>query len=64
MPKQDRTITLRRMIQQTGHCVAEALSIVEKGEDTRCAIDDLEQAGMLIEKCLEDARNFHKLKER
>ncbi len=60
--KNERTVTLRRMIQQVVHCAEEALSVVERDEDTRCAIDDLEQAEMLIEKCLADARDFNTLK--
>lgn len=59
--KQDRQVTLRRMIQQVKHCVEEALSVVERSEDTRCAIDDLEQADMLIEKCIADARDYQKI---
>lgn len=60
--KNDRNVTLRRMVQQVGHCVAEALSVIERDEDTRCAIDDLQQAELLIEKCLQDARDYHKVK--
>jgi hypothetical protein len=48
MPK--RQVTLRRLLEQTKHCVEEALSIVEQGEDVECAIDDIEQAQELIEK--------------
>lgn len=52
MSKPMRDVSLRRTIQQVGHCVAEALSVVEKGEDRRCAIDDLEQARQLIDVAL------------
>lgn len=58
----ERVVTLRRMIQQTKHCVEEALAIVERSEDARCAIDDLEQAGLLIGKCLKDARDYARAK--
>jgi hypothetical protein len=42
-------VTLRRTIQQIGHCVEEALAVVENDEPVQCAIDDLEQAMMLIQ---------------
>lgn len=60
----ERTVTLRRMIQQVKHCTEEALSVIERDEDTRCAIDDLEQAATLIDRCLEDARDYQKVRER
>lgn len=49
MPK---TISIRRNIQQAGHCVSEALSIVEHGEEAACAVDDLHQARELIDTVL------------
>lgn len=58
MSRNDRQGTLRRMIQQAGHCIDEARSIVERNEDGRCAVDDLEQAKLLVEKCLADARDW------
>ena len=45
---ENRTVTLRRTLQQMLHCVDEALSIVENNEDPRCALDDLEQAEVLL----------------
>lgn len=53
----DRTVTTRRTIQQIKHCVEEALSIVEKGEDRDCAIDDLKHARGLIDVALENLKN-------
>lgn len=49
-----RNVTTRRLLQQTMHCVREALSIVENEEDEDCAIDDLKQAQMLIETILNE----------
>lgn len=57
-----RTVTLRRLLQQTKHCVEEALSVVENSEDERCALDDLKQAEMLIEKCIEDVKSLHRFR--
>lgn len=54
--KNERRVTLRRTIQQVKHCVEEALSVVERDEDIRCALDDLDQAEALLEKCTETAR--------
>lgn len=62
--ERERTVTLRRMIQQVKHCTEEALSVIEREEDTRCAIDDLEQAATLIDRCLADARDYQKVRER
>ena len=44
----DRNVSMRRTLEQAKHCVEEALSVVERGEDSRCALDDLAQAGELI----------------
>ncbi len=46
--KETRIVTVRRHLQQAKHCVEEALSIVERDEDARCAIDDVEQAIALL----------------
>lgn len=62
--KNDRNVTLRRMIQQVKHCAEEALSVVERDEDMRCAMDDLKQAEMLIRECIEDAAALQKIKDR
>lgn len=45
----DRNVTLRRNVEQVKHCVEEALSVMDHGEDLRCAVDDLEQARQLID---------------
>lgn len=58
MMKSNRTVTLRRMVQQVKHCVEEALAVVENTEDTRCAIDDLEHARALLDQCIADARDY------
>jgi len=52
----ERTITQRRSLQQVKHCVEEALSVLEHGEDQRCALDDLEQAYMLVAKVIPSSR--------
>ncbi len=44
----DRIVTPRRLMEQTLHCVKEALSIYENKEDYRCALDDIEQAQELL----------------
>ncbi len=45
----ERVITTRRTIQQIVHCAEEALGVIEREEDIRCAIDDLNQARELID---------------
>ena len=50
---EERNVTLRRTIQQAKHCVEEALSVVERSEDHRSAVDDLKQARLLIEESLD-----------
>lgn len=52
----DRRITTRRTVQQIKHCVEEALAIIERNEDARCAVDDLDQAGALIAQVLKTLR--------
>lgn len=42
------SVTLRRNLQQAKHCIEEALSVVERGEDLDCAIDDTEHAQSLL----------------
>lgn len=44
----DRDVSLRRSLEQARHCVQEALSVVERGEDPRCALDDVVQAAQLL----------------
>lgn len=44
MKLNDRDVTLRRSLEQAQHCIVEALSVVEHGEDVRCAEDDVLQA--------------------
>ena len=44
----DRMVSMRRTLEQAGHCIDEARSIVERGEDVRCAIDDVDQAIQLL----------------
>lgn len=44
----DRTVTLRRTIEQARDCVSEALSVIEHDEDPRCALDDVVQAAQLL----------------
>jgi len=51
-----RTVSLRRSVQQAKHCVQEALDAIGHGEDAGCAIDDLEQAKLLIDECLKRIR--------
>ena len=43
-----KTVTLRRNLEQAGHCVAEALSVVDNDEDINCAIEDVKQAIELL----------------
>jgi hypothetical protein len=43
-----RLVTLRRSLEQAQHCIAEALSVVEHGEDLSCAEDDVFQAITLL----------------
>lgn len=52
----DRNVTTRRTVQQIKHCVEEALSIIERAEDLRCAHDDLRQAYELTAKVLADLK--------
>ena len=57
MPPDSRNVTVRRSLEQAGHCIAEALSVVEHGEDVRCAEDDVHQAiELLCGKVLDDLR--------
>ena len=44
MKLNDRDVTLRRSLEQAQHGIVEALSVVEHGEDVRCAEDDVLQA--------------------
>lgn len=46
---QSRQVTLRRNLQQALHCVQEALSVVERDEDLRCAVDDVKHARLLLD---------------
>jgi hypothetical protein len=48
MPLNDRDATLRRSLEQARHCIVEALSVVEHGEDVRCAEDNVRQAIELL----------------
>lgn len=52
MGSKNRDVTVRRNLQQVKHCVEEALSVVENGEDRECALDDLQQAMLLIDVCM------------
>ena len=53
----DRDVTLRRSLEQAQHCIVEALSVVEHGEDVRCAEDDVHQAIELLRgKVLDELR--------
>jgi hypothetical protein len=45
---EDRIVTLRRSLEQAHHCIEEALSVVNHGEDLRCAEDDVWQATELL----------------
>lgn len=45
----DREVTLRRTLQQVGHCIDEALSVLEHSEDLECAVDDIEQAVAILQ---------------
>ena len=57
MSLNDRDVTLRRSLEQARHCIAEALSVVEHGEDVRCAEDDVHQAiELLTGKVLDELR--------
>ncbi len=53
----ERVITTRRTIQQIVHCAEEALGVIEREEDIRCAIDDLNQARELIDTALRKIRD-------
>jgi len=44
----DRVVSVRRTLEQAGHCIDEARNIVERGEDARCAVDDVDQAIVLL----------------
>lgn len=44
-----RVSSLRRTIEQIGHCAREALSVLEAKENESFAIEDLEQARDLID---------------
>lgn len=59
-----KIVTMRRLIQQTGHCVAEALSAAENKEDARHVVADLEQAAALIQEVLKTYRAIAKGTER
>ena len=59
-----KLVTMRRLIQQTGHCVAEALSAAENQEDPRHVVADLEQAALLIQQVLKTYRSMAKGAER
>jgi hypothetical protein len=48
MASDDRKVTARRTIEQAIHCLTEAKSVIENGEDIRCAVDDVWQAAELI----------------
>lgn len=41
-------ITLRRTVEQVVHCLVEAGSVLERGEDPRLALDDARQASDLL----------------
>lgn len=57
MPSDSRNVTVRRSLEQACHCIAEALSVVEHGEDVRCAEDDVRQAIELLQgKVLDDLK--------
>ncbi len=51
-------VTLRRNLQQIKHCVEEALSVIEHGEDHRPAIEDLEQAAQLLKDVLPQLKTY------
>lgn len=59
-----KIVSLRRSLQQAGHCVAEALAAHEHREDPRLVADDLEQAKALIEDVLITYRSMAKGAER
>jgi hypothetical protein len=44
----NRDVSLRRSLEQARHCVQEALSVVSRSEDPRCAMDDVIQAAQLL----------------
>jgi hypothetical protein len=46
--KNDRSVTLRRSIEQVIHCLEEGLSVLENNEDPRCALDDFQHANYLL----------------
>ncbi len=52
-----RLVTLRRRLEQIKHCVKEAISVMERREDARCAADDLEQALSLLEQVLPEVKS-------
>jgi hypothetical protein len=59
MPHDDRKVTLRRTLEQALHCVEEALSVVEQGEDARSAMGDVQQAVSLLQgKALGDLKEM------
>lgn len=47
-----RLVSIRRRLQQVKHCVEEALEVVERKEDVRCAADDLLHAQELLKNVL------------
>lgn len=55
-----RDVTLRRNVQQVGHCVAEALSVIEMCEDRLCALDDLNHARLLLDDCIKQLKMEHR----
>lgn len=59
--RNDRDITTRRLMQQAKHCIDEALSVVERGEDTNCAIDDMKQAEHLCGSVLIRLKDMHRV---
>ncbi len=48
--------TLRRNIEQAKHCLEEALSVVVHEEDIERAVDDLDQARLLVDEIIERIR--------
>jgi hypothetical protein len=46
--QEERTVTLRRSLEQVIHCCQEALSVIVNKEDINCAIDDIYQAKELL----------------
>jgi hypothetical protein len=49
MPYTDHNATLRCALEQAGHCVAEALSVVLHDESPGCALNDVRLAIALLE---------------